>query len=313
MTISSELTFIPRKAPHEILSKKQGEGPKILNGFATIAAKIYRKYGVLVQGKLDPHRNACMDGETYCLEVVPMSPSCWETYWFTDKGSWKVLKAVLDEIFKGASSLGLAPIVSTKNRKTGAIKDWPGGGCHLHCGINFMHGGSDWYKRMEEFHRSLIVDYAYRPYIRWLFKQWFADSGGTALISENSPAKDFRPKNLFERVFYGGSEIEARFMGTSKACYPTFELRMFSMVANPQELKAIAIFADRWMRKIRAGGQSKEELLIDESSKLPQLKNLRKARSIITNFLDELDLSWDDYASFFERNYVKRVKFGKLI
>lgn len=307
MTVSPELTFVPRKFPHEITSRE--EGLKILEQITPILRSIVSKYGVVFFAKLDPHHYLELGEQTYCVEVVPNTHL--ETYWFTDPTEWKVAKKILDELFGGMAKLGLFPVVSTKHWPSSTIKDWPGGGCHLHIGTSFIHGGPDWYRRMEKFHRNLVVDYANRPYIRWLFKQWFADSGGTALISSEVPVAKRTPNQLFVKACGGQSEIEARFMGTSKNSYATYELRMFSMVANPEELRSIVRFANTWLWDLRYVNDSLKITISD--SDLHDLKDLRKAKKTIKNYLDSLGLLWDDYATFFERNYVRRVRYGKMI
>lgn len=301
MTVSPELTFIPVKHPHEILT--EGEGKLLLKKVEPIMVKML-KYGLVMRAKLDPHHDCYTPEQTYCIEVVPYLH--WSTHWFNGP-DWFKLEKGLKLLFSGMKDLGFAPLVTT--RRKGVETDWPGGGCHLHYGIGFMRGGPDWYQEMELFHKNLIIDYANRPYIRWLFKQWFADETGGALVTRKEPLLQRTGQELFTESFLTG-EIEARFMGTSKGTYPTFELRPFSMVANPAELKAIVLFAETWLITLQRHRQQLDITITKES--LRRMGSTRSARKICSEYIKYLGLDWCDYEVFFERNYVKRIKYGQM-
>lgn len=296
--ISPEMTFIPKAYPHEIVSWAEGE--TLVKRVNAILDNLH-KTGLLLRAKLDPHHNERGEGETYCIEIVPFY---WlHSGWFVSD-QWQIMRAGLVTLFDEMEKIGLVPTLTTK--KHGALVEWPGGGCHLHREICFHYSGPLWYKEMENTHRNIVVDYANRPYIRWLFKQWFAN-GHEALIHEKTPKRDRSVRSVFARSFSPG-EIEARFMSTSKSTYPTFEFRMFSMVNSPDELRAIVLFLEKWMGHI----PKRAKIEIDDR-KLRDMRDLRKARAICRNFIESLGLSWQDYVVFFERNYVNRVKYGQMI
>lgn len=302
MTFSAELTYISKSYPHEF-DRVTGEA------MVRIVQDVLKKilpYGLVMNAKLDPQRGYGEE-ERFCIEVVPFFH--WETHWLYDK-DWKTLRRGLTILFREMKKLGLVPAVTT--RENGVEKEWPGGGCHIHYGMDFYLSGPNWYKQMEKFHRALVVDYANRPYIRWLFKQWFADNSALILAGGEDTKKRPSPDTLFKRSFANGG-LEARFMATNKNTYPTFEFRQFSMIHNPDELKAIVSFVRGWTKQVEIAARQEIRFTLT-TKQLRNMQDLRKARKICRDFIvHDLGLDWKDYEVFFNRNYVKRARFGKFV
>lgn len=307
-TISPELTFIPSRLPHELVDRKKAE--RLVK---KICKDLY-KHSNYFRVKLDPFHEENKEGETWCVEIVPFD--YFYTTWFTQDKEWNDLKMHFDILWNIMKKHGFVSTLIQKHH--GLEKHWPGGGCHLHYGSSIMPGGVNWYARSQKFHQNLAVNYANRPWIRWLFSQWFADTHLVAVNSQDfkflkKDSNYFSPTNLFEQSITGYWGIEPRFMGISyKNVYPTFEFRMFSMVRNPDELRLIVKFLDSWIQHIRyetLNGETKFELT---KYKLLEMKSLDKSWQICKDYLDFLKLPSDDYRVFYNRNYSNRIRFGKL-
>jgi len=172
---------------------------------------------------------------------------------------------------------------------------------------------------MKLYHRNLLTDYANRPYIRWLFSHWFADLGSSAYITLDN-LEDFKSRgaNVMEDR-WRPSTIEARYMNTTKGAYLTFEHRYFSMIENAEEMRLIARFAWAWMQYVK-GQQFGEDFQYKEqipftltADQLRAMQKPREAKVMCHEFFAKLGLPWDDYSHFFDRNYLRRIKWGKFV
>lgn len=327
---SPELSFFPRRAPHEIVSEKAGQrlvdqiNCALLRSQSILAAAVY--------AKLDPFRNTSSgdtDPVTYSIEVVPVSQ--FRLSLIEDPGQWKLFRQGLSQLFKLLRDrFDLVPTLIERKRD-GRLVHWPGGGCHLHFGADLFNYSSHWYRVMEHFHRNLVMDYANRPYIRWLFSQWFSNDSNHVLVKESDLKEDSIfsrlkpedvPNHLFNCAISSNRGIEPRYMHSSKRSYLTWEFRMFSMVANPDELRAIIRFLHRWVDRVKSpsaliqyGHKSTPtdvipfDLTLD---KLRDMKDLRKSRKICRDFIESFDLDWKDYVVFYERHYANRIRFGRM-
>ncbi len=334
-TVSPEMTFIPAKRPHEIVDVKAGQ--KLVNRINDWLKTDPITY--TLWAKLDPHHNEhSYDTKpvTYTVEIVPYRH--WWTHWFEDatdeKGKpdgWAVLGPALHRLFDGLRDrFGLIPSLRTK--RAGVERHWPGGGCHIHYGIaDLFQPSFKWYTLMECFHHNLLVDFANRPWIRWLFKQWFADGckipvdGDDLTVGHDGQQGPLPREPIISRSITGGNGIEPRFMPSSKGVYPTFEFRMFSMVDTPEELRLIVRFLDRWVRSLR--DRTIYRRILPEADYLAQqavqpdltlerfraMCDERTAWGFCEAFLVQLGLTPADYRPFYDRHYLNRIRHGKMV
>jgi hypothetical protein len=314
MTFSPELTFIPAKAPYEITDKKAGE--IIIESIIGQLNK-RRKCDIFILPKLDPFHNERSPEETYCIEAVPIQ--FFRTEWLENE-SWPLFKREVDLLFTIMKEHGFVPTMM--RRKGGREFHYPGGGCHLHMSADLFQwtpNMENWYDRIKTFHRNLLTDYANRPYIRWLFSNWFADLGSAVMVTDEGLDSFVAGGANVMSHFIAHSTVEARYMGSTKGSYLTFEHRYFSMVENTDELKLIATFAQTWMEKIL---ERQATIDGDYVGKIPftltheqlkDMRNVRKAKVICETFFADLGLQWSDYLPFFKRNYARRIKWGKFV
>lgn len=326
MSFSPELTFFVKRAPYEITDRKVGE--RLVKRISKV---LYAKGWMLpLRVKLDPMHNPRLPSETWCIEIVPLFH--FETHWLEGDKEWATFRRVLAHIFDTCAANGLVPALVKRRGDTESHH--PGGGCHLHMGMGHLFAGgqaSFWYKRMEAFHRNLLMDFTNRPYIRWLFSHWFADAGSSVMLHAESPwlvnsppcNVDGSPQQYdpLEAGCHGASVIEPRFMRSAKGEYLTFEVRLFSMVESPDEVRLIARFAKAWMDKVKATTMDGSEyysttVAIPLDLTLERLADMRdpmKARAMCAAFIQELGLQWGPYSVFFKRNYLRRIQWGEFI
>jgi hypothetical protein len=320
MKISPELTFFPSKYPYEIKNHK--EGLILIREIKKSIKKSKKIDDTWFLPKLDPFHNPHEENSTFCVEAVPAT--CLYTDWFEDL-DWETTKIVITELFSIMKSHGLVPSLCKNRNRT--EYHYPGGGCHLHVNVPNFIMSPGWYKSMEAFHRNLLIDYVNRPYLRWLFSNWFADSGSSVIVNtENFKKFKSKKNNIYDIDFFYTNAIEPRYMSSTKNSYLSFELRFFSMIHNPKELKLIVNFANRWIQHVLKKTQESEILgdtfylntfkdipIEITHKKLLDMEDPKKSKEICKKFLDFLGLPWQDYEIFYDRNYSRRIKFGKFV
>jgi hypothetical protein len=323
-TFSPELTFIVKRAPYEITNQKVGE--RLVKDIRKVLHK--PNWMLPTEIKLDPMHNLHCDDTTWCVEITPLNGFYWDTIWLNDASAWKTLRRAVAYIFDTCKANGLVPTL-TKHRGRTELH-YPGGGCHIHYGIGHLFTAMQpqlWYKKMEMFHHNLLMDYTNRPYIRWLFSHWFADLGTSVMVNDIYLPYVLDPQstpyNPIQRAHEITSTIEPRYMHSTKGDYLTFEVRLFSMVESPDELRLIALFVDAWMGHIKQrttngydyGDETTlKPILLDlDETKLTALKDPHKARMMCAAFMGELGLEWGPYSVFFKRNYLRRIQWGEFV
>ena len=178
---------------------------------------------------------------------------------------------------------------------------------------------------MERFHRNLVVDYANRPYIRWLLSHWMGGGSAVAVtkkdlkLAARKPVAGklnrvwaITPNSIFDRALYIDHAIEPRFMASSKHSYLALEFRMVGMVENARQLRAAALLIDTWIAKILSRtGRIRFTLTIPQWNAMTKEKTARK---ICAEWVDNLGLDWATYeTAFFDRNYLLRIKHGEFV
>lgn len=311
-----EGTFIPRRHPHEITNRRRGEALVLrINHWL---ADIGSRSGVWMAAKLDPHHNPyARDGSTtWLVEVTPIHH--FKTAWLDRAHEDHVaFVTTIDTIITGMrKQFGL--VSSFVTRKGNEDLHWPGGGGHLMMQADSFDYGTHWYRHMERFHRHLAIDYANRPYARWLLAHWIADDSGSRVVvgrdrlelARDTPALwSITTSDLFERMVNHTSAIEARFMRGSKAIYPTWECRIVGMVDNARQMCSAARLCNAWLdHLVHLPKAPRFNLTV---AKWDSYTKEAEAREACRQWVTELGLDWMDYEEdHFQRNYAMRIKHG---
>ncbi len=317
-TWSPELTFLPVRAPHEIVNRKRGERlvARINNWLISVA----KQTGVWMVAKLDPHHDPYGPKETYLVEIVPTNH--FDIGWLEkDNPDHMTFMTVIEAIFVVLKQrFGLVPSLTTHDKKRNVDLVWPSGGCHLQMGADLYSFRTDWYRLMERFHKNLAMDYANKPFIRWLLAHWMGDGGSRVIIDPErmAVAKEL-PKEgaitrdtVFERALFYASSIEPRYMASGKNSYLTFEFRIVGMVENARQLRAAVLLIKAWMDQIKEKKGCLSFNLTQE--KWDDMTKEEPARDMCRDWVRSLGLNWADYETdFFARNYLMRVKHGKFV
>ncbi len=322
---SPELTFFPREKPEGIPLKTREERIAVLNMIVEAFNRAIDdgSQPIPLCHKLDPFECYGPKAEHYVVEITPYHP--FETEWLTDP----IFEQHMNGVFKVMEELGYVPALRemTTDPKTGRRieKHWPGGGCHLHYEASLFNCDSfSWYRKMEAFHKVMIIDYANNPWIRWLFKQWFADEGTDGVIVSAESISNLPSVSLDNILHVGhhGVAINQRMRQHGKTSYLTFEFRMFSMVESARELILIARFLDAWVQKWVGWVSQKVGDNSDAVNQLPititkegldEMSTVRGARKAVNAGLSSLKLDPKEYAPFFERHYRNRIKYGEMV
>lgn len=317
-TFAVEANFVPSRAPHEIVNKVSGQ--RLIHRINQWLAHHGRRTGIHMLAKLDPHHNVYEDDMTWSVELVPVTHFQLPWVQRNDKSHTRFV-AGIDGIFRGMHErFGLVPKVV---RRKGDTEYHHGiGGQHVHISASLFSFSTNWYRLMERFHRNLVIDYANRPYVRWLLAHWMG--GGSAVIVDRhrleqcafNGAASLTRGDIFFRSLFGASAIEPRFMASDKNSYLTFEFRIVGMVENARQMCAAVRLLNAWME------HHKDRVLYSPST--PVKFNLTTARwdDMVTPegarrhcraWVESLRLDWADYEQdFFERNCLMRIKHGKM-
>ena len=323
-TFSPELTFVPVTAPYHFTDQASVESvvTHVNNSIIAISAIA----AMMFRAKVEPFHleEYGRPGSAYgwCVEVTPTALCPLETEWLK-KGdeSYTSVMDTLTALFKVLrEDHGLVPSVTKKSRKSGrqVIKTYPTGGCHFHFQPEFFTESVNWYKDMESYHRALITDYANRPYIRWLLAEWSDNHNSECLVNKQDlkNASEIDSDYLFRRAIHDNVSIRPRFMNGLKTTYFTFELRFVRMLESAEEVRAVAILLDTWMRFIfnyEFLGGTEFNLTPDKFRSMCRVKSAEK---IVQKWLDEIGIDGKIQGilmNLFERNYVTRIKNGKMV
>jgi hypothetical protein len=317
-TVSPELNFIHRKLPNGYPSFKDAE--KVCVKVNRVLSALVLKTGVWMRAKPDTLHPANTSkanySATYSIEIVPVN--YFEIYWFEKSGwEWPTVKTSIDALFVTLKKrFGLVPSVVTQ--KNGVKTYWSGGGSHLHVGADLYDKSVHFYQDIERFHRNIAVQYANRPFIRWLFADWMSKDAHHLVWKPGK--RGAKPKygdtwedDVFYRLVHQAFSIEPRFMQSSKNSYLTFEFRFFRMIENAKELGLIVRFVQAWMKSVKADVlQTHTEKFTMNRRKWNALMKPDKAWKEISAFLTEIGLDPKDYHLFFKRNYLMRLTHGSM-
>mgnify|MGYP003393676889 CR=1 FL=1 len=126
-TFSSELTFIPARYPHEIVSRAKGDRLVALINRWLLHHGV--RSGLFMTAKLDPHHNVRQPNETWLIEIVPFTH--FQTAWLDSASESRIgFMTAIDAIFVAMRDrFDLVP--SRVWRKGNTDYHAPQGGCHL--------------------------------------------------------------------------------------------------------------------------------------------------------------------------------------
>lgn len=278
----------------------------------------------------------------WCIEVnnTPVTASAIEV------SSPRYLNA-FQAVYDRAKQWDLHPHI--ERRSHGALLDYPTGGGHIHFSIGGLwHGGYSYLDQLRLLEFALCLDYANNPWMRWLFAQWSDNINSNVAITDKvirQVACKMRHKRFtrsqMARWAYGEAlecaAIKQRFAYTGKSVYPTYELRFFDMPRNVAELKLQASFVHNWVetrvRQIdeisiggddgstRKGRKQAAALLKKVLSYRLDGRQWRKlttdrkyARGCAASFMDSIGVTAGPVLdAFWERNYVRRARWGKFM
>lgn len=308
MTYGLELTFLPRADP---------------NGFKTETetSKVVRKFNSLLKPVNNPQETGCSVflakeeslGDNYCIEVVNfinhIASREIEDEQFRDR---------LSSVFNIADYLRLTARASKTEK--GIRLEYASGGSHIQHSMNvFGRSHSPCFlNRLACFERNMCSDYANRPYIRWLFAQWFDNTNSLVMFNlDDLPKSGIIKKNPIYKIYSDWCThigIVPRFTGIRRGCIPTYEHRYFDATQTADEtidnLKFIQAWIGSLAERTENGLKIKSKLT---RSYFKSLKNTRFAWKEISQFLLSLALNPNCYRPNFERNYITRMKFGQMV
>lgn len=318
-TFSAELTFIPNRSPYHFKGKNgMKKAAEICNKINETLVSDY-KYA-----KVDPfyiYDNVGQllneDNWSFCIEIVPLNEKGFddldEIIYFNKRSSMAVqwtneLIAKLKKDYK----LITHKVVNNKH--------YPTGGGHIHYSItNLFDNNINFLSKLDKFQRLLYIDLYNRPYIPWLFRQWFDNNNAiiTQPISKESQ-EFFSQKCLVDDIIntgLNGNCIVPRFQSALKTSYTTYEFRFFDMVKNGEELHDNVKFIDVWLKSLRSqaemGVDICPELVTLTDGKFKEYQTIRGGKKACKKFIEELGLDWSNYEEKFNINYKNRIKYGE--
>ncbi len=320
-TFAVEANFIPKRFPHEIINRRSGQ--RLIARINDWLLDYARHCGIFMKAKLDPHHNVYQHNETYSIEVVPVTSFqlAWAKPKPLDNTHASFVRAIDGIIETMRDHFGLVPSLVTRKKGSRTDLHWPVGGMHVHMGADLFGFSTEWYRQMERFHRDLVMDYANRPYVRWLFAHWMGEGSRVVIDRHRLEQRELHgvgtltPQDIFSRSLFGASAIEPRFMTSAKASYLTFEFRFVGMVENAHQMCAAVRLLDAWMGyhqgRIEIGCPPLRFTLTP--ARWDEMVTPEGALSYCRAWVESLGLDWADYdADFFQRNLLMRINHGVM-
>ncbi len=237
--------------------------------------------------------------ESYCIEVNNVSPLI-----YTIENPYPYKLSVLFDI---AKKLKLVARPKCGN------KYWPNGGAHIHLSTGFIEDSPFSLDILKLFSDELNYQYAMRPYIRWMFADWFENNNSFCIttISDSNNSLGFKVCDA-----HG---IVRRFFGAQKNTYPSYEFRFFRMVNNPEEfelhIRFLAAFKEYCMKSAFTDNEDHSKRYLSVNKVVENINNFRNiayTKSAVKEFFDLLGLDFSAYLPLFNENLVLRLKYGEL-
>jgi len=307
--IGLELTFIPDLPRAKEFADKavaQKVANRLLKRLTPLVPQLLENH-IDLHVKVDPFRSGD-DGE-YNAWIIEVTNGDFPTRSFQWRS--KRFVALIQRVFNEARKLGLYPRI----RRRGVHH--PSGGLHKHVGISDLFPNDHLFlSRLARFENNLYTDLANRPYIRWLFAEWFDSGTNSAATFTESDYKGCTMKELGKLAYSYGrtqSSIAARYSYRYKPAYPTYEFRFFDSVDSAKEIARNVRFLEAWVA--HHVNKATNEVDVPFTLTLPQFKALKEEKhawEIISTFLRELGLDPENFRKPFEENYVLRMQHGEM-
>lgn len=292
----------------------------------------------LLWGKADIFRSKLLSTEpqphnSWCLEVnnEPIDSG-------TLLSEFSYASDALKTAFRIARNLDLHPCV-TRRKRDGTMVEYPTGGGHIHVGTAFWAEGAEYHLRMAVLEQRLCLDFANEPWLRWLFAQWSEDANHADALSM-AEVKELRrigkkaqatPSSIARAVHNYALQcqsIKQRSAVTGKPTRPTLEFRFFDAPRSMEELTLQVRFITAWFRyhieKVNlAFEEGDPAIAVTPYTLTPKRyarlgKDIAYGRAEMERFLGGGGLGMSHLSvtsileAFYERNYVNRVRFGKI-
>lgn len=312
MTFSPELTFMPRRHPHEITDRQRGEA--LVKRINVWLMRLLQKTGIFMFAKLDPHHNIHRKDQTWIVEIVPYTH--FETEWLDreDESHDTFMRAM--EILFNTMRDRFDLVPSVVKRKGDTDYHFAGGGCHVHLDASLYGYSTHFYQRMERFHRNLVTDYANRPYIHWLLSHWITGGSAVGVTADQLRRRHKHPiteETVFEDALFSNHAIESRFMSSGKNSYLTFEFRIVGMVENPRQLRAAVLLLKEWVNDLAYDSYDNVRPFTLTLRDWQAATKEQSARKLCKEWVEGFELQWADYErDFFDRNYLLRIQNRKF-
>jgi hypothetical protein len=173
----------------------------------------------------------------------------------------------------------------------------------------------------------MYVDIANRPYLNWIFNEPMDNVNANSFFTDDDSYAFIK---LIEGgdVFDYNALIESNFWRKGKPIRyddytNTIELRIFEMVENEEELVALINFVCNYYERFLMTHDQKHLAFYNDKPFELQNKILHTPKNFASktklknyllefkNLCTELELDYNDYITFIERNYKTRIKWGK--
>lgn len=245
----------------------------------------------------------------------------------------------LNEVYRIARSLGLHPCVvkERRGRRKNTLVEYPNGGGHQHISLDIWAEGSNYIPKLYALERSVCIDYANLPVLRWLFSQWLDNDNSAlaldayhlrnivkALHKATPPQRRGWEETGLDAYAHDRAllchSIKQRIAYTGKPARPTYEFRFFDMPRSVAELELHTRFLDAWLGHHISRIDEEEGLRGIPHCTLTLAQFTRMARdagyakATIEQFFGKIGLDaqiWID--AFWQRGYLTRQRYGKMI
>lgn len=296
MNIGLELTFLRKKPFNGKYGFTHGVGTEVAKKFNNLIKKL--ALSDYFYAKCEVYHL----GNDSCLIEVKTYPPLRLYHFDPNYGELDTLYNIADQL-----DLTARIIKNTKDKKI----YYPTGGGHIHIGTDFIRDRGalpeNFLIYLNNWQTNMYTDYANRPYIKWLFAEWFDDL--------NSQVYDYEYiKKKADPVMVLTRErlcIRPRFsMIKNLLPLPTYEFRFFDAQRTSADVRLDVNFLEKWITYIPARKGTIKLKITQKYFK--KLKNLRFAWGEISAFLTEIGLDPKAYRAKFDENYTLRMKYGEM-
>ncbi len=352
MKCGVELTFFPRKATfvngveyHEYLVKSEADKmAKRFNIELMKCDKVFRKYGMGMWAKSDWFRNKHDQvHKSWIIEINNITGGQLYLDWLDNVDDKSLDKqynrrnlsyqrkylGAISLVFKIARKFGL--VARLEKKVKGKIVSFTNGGGHLHFSADLFDSGADYFDKMKMFEKCLCIQYYNNPWLRWLFSESFDNENSN--VAHNLSLVGTFPLDAAAAHNHAltCNSIAQRFSRYGKQNFSTYEFRFFNAVKSVDELLLDARFLSHWIGSIvKLVEEAHDNYYISKKAKAiklleklstptltkrhyKKLANLDYARGQMTKFFEKIGLDFKNYEAKFQENYIRRMKWGKML